>query len=476
MNFASKLVVAIIAAAAFTNANAQDGTFIHQASVSSLRATTATIAANLSGSGITIPAGFVGYSFNTTGLISGTITGSDVSLVSILGLLGTSGTVRVGGNDADTATPPALTQPIANAFASLVTGLGSGWTAMYDLDAVANDSATATTQAGYLVTAFGASKITLQVGNEPIGSGHFTVSSYETVFNSYYAAVIASIPTAKFGTFEDGKFGNTQTIVNGITPGASGLKMITQHYYPTVTDAAPALWASSMLGYLQISISPSAPFENVLQNDIWAASNSIPLFMSESNSHGGGGVVGLSDRMMGATFFLNEAIILASAGWAGLDFHNNFNYNVCPSNPGSSCGIYNSIAKDANNLWVAQPVFYGLYLFSKIEGQQIVPASVTGNANVQVITTKGGNGNANIVVVNNDPYGAATIIPKQSSAWTTATVLQMQGTAGCTEPNPTIGGAIIGESGSWSGSTFSISNGQSVRLGPCEAALISIQP
>jgi hypothetical protein len=90
--------------------------------------------------------------------------------------------------------------------------------------------------------------------------------------------------------------------------------------------------------------------------------------------------------------------------------------------------------------------------------------------------TAGGGGNANIIAINNDVNSGAIVTPAQSAAWTTATVLQIKGNGGCSEPHPTIGGQPIGESGTWSGATTTINNGQAILLGPCESALIAIQP
>jgi hypothetical protein len=133
----------------------------------------------------------------------------------------------------------------------------------------------------------------------------------------------------------------------------------------------------------------------------------------------------------------------------------------------------------ADNNFIPTPVFYGMYLFSKIQGQQTVTVAYSNAVSfVQAMATKNGNGNANILVTNNDANNPVAIKPDQSNSWTTANVLQIKSAtgSGCTDASVTVGGAAIGESGSWTGAAFALSKGQSFTLGPCESALIQIQP
>lgn len=433
----------------------------------------ANVNVNLSSLGLTIPSNFVGYSINTSAVINGLLTGSG-SLCSLAGLLGTNGVLRIGGSDQDTTpSAPALTQNIANNLEAFRACLGTGWTLIYGLDAAINNSATAATQAGFINTASG-TKAVYQFGNEPVASGNFTIGSYQTMWNSYQTAVVGAVASAKLAAWDDYSYGSTQTVINGLTGGLAGLTFVTQHFYNTCSTSIPA---SQLLG----SIAYNTFFNQIIfQNNNWAAASSVPIRMAETNTICGGGVLGVSDRMMSAAWFLNEAILLAKAGWGGVNIHNNLwwpasggSQVVGTANPNS----YGALLWNAtDSKYYPGAIFYGMFLFSKIAGQQTANVVVNGDGNALAIATKGGNGNANIIVVNNDANGSTTITPSQSSAWTTANVLQMKGNGGCSEASPTVGGQPIGESGVWTGTTFAISNGASITLGPCEAALIQIQP
>lgn len=424
----------------------------------------AIVSVDLATLGATIPADFVGISAEVGDLIKGSYqgtTGSAASYIGLLSLLGSSGKFRIGGGSSDSVTPPALTQAIANNLASFVTALGAGWTVVYGLDLVANDSATAATQAGFMNTALG-TKVAFQMGNEPFTSGNFSVGSYQTAWNAYYTAITAAVPSAKFDACDDNNQTTTQTAIPGLTPGLAGLTGVTAHYYSGAAGAGindwPALLAALKTGTF-----------NSLYT--YASGSSKPVFMSEANSLSFGGQVGVSDRLMAQAWFINLAITLAKIGWAGFCVQSTFSY------AGQLNGVYNPLVKQANGNFKPSPIFYGMYLFSRLAGRQLAASTQGGTANINSIAVKQANGQAAILVVNNDATETAIIKPMQSAAWTTANVLLSRDSDGVgpTSASLMLGGAAIGESGSWSGVPFIINSGDTVAIPPCGAALILIQ-
>jgi hypothetical protein len=358
--------------------------------------------------------------------------------------------------------------------------MGAGWKLIYGLNLQINNSSTAATQAGLIATAMGGgANVVFQFGNEAIGN-YVTKTQYETNWNAYYTAVLAAVTGLKVAATDSEDFGDTQVVIAALTPGVSGMTYVTQHWYGALSGSPYTVAsASQMISTVAINYyvnsgtgAPTNPYSGYEINNNWAQANNVKLQLSESNNINNGGLSGYSNRMMSAAWYLNEAIAFANMGWNGINTHLSY------GNGGGGPGIYKPIVSaDGGVTYQAAPEFYGLYLFAQIEGQQTVQASVGGNANVAAIATQRAAGKANILVVNNDSFSSATITPGQSAAWSTANVLQMKtadGT-GCYDPAPVLGGQIIGKGGAWSGIPFSISNGQSINLGPCEAALISIQ-
>lgn len=421
---------------------------------------TASVKAITSTPGITIPVDFIGFSVECADLIGGYYQGtsgtwngnaSAASFISLVNLLGSKGVLRIGGNTSETSTTPALTQVIANNLATFVSALGAGWSVIYGLDLFANNSALAVTQAGYLNTALGA-KVTFQMGQEPIQSGHFTIPTYITAWNAYYDAIIASIPGAKFSAWDESNWIDTQTAINGLTPGVSGLQEVTYHYYN-----GPGL--------------PSVAFflDNIRDNQIFFSRNngwagSTPQRVTESNSVSNGGSYGLSNSLISAAWYLNECIAFASIGYAGINTHMFF----IASQP-----YYSPIHLNADQTFTPNPIFYGLYLMSKLQGQQIIPHTSSG-PDVVFLSTLQSAGKSNILVLNNSIVNSASVRVEQDISWATATVLLLNGT-GPYDQNPKIGGWPIGPSGAWQGGTFTISKGDRITLPPCGAALVSVQ-
>ena len=441
------------------------------------RPLTAQVAANLGVTGYTIPAGFVGLSGEAVDLVTAGYyqgsTGANGSYCSLVNLLGSTGSFRLGGNSSDLATPPALTQGIANNLNSFVSCLGANWKLIYGLNMRAANYSLAATQAGYIATAFGGgANVVFQFGNEVLG-GYLSKTAYQTAWNSEYSSVSGTVSPLTVAGPDSEDFGDVQNVIPNLTPGTPTI--ITQHWYGsynsnpyTVTSASQLISTVAINYWVNAGLGSATPPVGVNGNNAWIVQNGYTQRMSESNSINSLGLTGFSNVMASATWYLNQAIFLSNNSWVGINTHNTYT--------SAGVGIYNPIVSlDGGNTFQAAPEFYGLYLFSKIEGQQTVAVSVGGNANINAIATKGGNGNANILAVNNDPFHPSIVTPSQSSAWTTANVLLFSG-ASCYDVAPTIGGAIIGPSGSWSGSSYAISNGSTISIPPCGAALIQIQP
>lgn len=428
----------------------------------------ATATATTISPGITVPVGYVGVSVEAQDLISGYFQGSSgtwngvasaSSFIGLANLLGTSGSFRIGGSSCSTSTTPALTLVIAVAMNTFLTALGAGWTKpIYCLDLFANNAALATTQAGYMATAFGAMNVSLQLDNEPLSSGQFTASTYQAAWNSYYATIKASVPTSVFAAWDDYSYGQTQSIVNGLTPGVSGLTSVTYHWY----NSNGALTTPTDF----INSSANVSFWSF--NTVWAGST--PQRLTETNSVNIGGVNGLSSGLIAATWFINQAATLIPLGYAGVNIHMFFG----GESPGKAQGIYNPFVLQADQNFAPGAIFYGMYLIAKLQGQRLLPLSIN-NSSVVGLSTMGGNGNANILLVNNSQSSFASVTVSQDAAWTTAKQLILSGTS-CYDTAPKLGGQFIGESGAWNGTPATISNGQATIIPPCGAALVQIQP
>lgn len=431
---------------------------------------TATLTANLASTSYTIPSNFVGWSVENQDLIGGYYAATQTSFVNLAKLLGSNGILRIGGITSDTASAPglpALTQPIATGLAAYLAALGNGWTLIYGLDACDNNATNALTQAGYLITAMGAGNVVFQTGNEPPSEVcGFTQNQWTTVFNAYYTSITGTYATAKFATPDVTNNSTVQSFTNGTTPGVSGSAYITSHWYPYGTGFTPVAdqLISQVYNNDTVSTFNSYGFQ---ANSSYASGK---LVMSETSNRAGCGALGVSNTLMASAWYLNLAIALANDGWPAIMPHN----AIMTCYGQAHNGYYNPFVLQADSGFAPSPIFYGMYLMSKIEGQQTVALTKTGTAYVRAIATIGASGNANILVQNNATTFRTTVTPAQSAAWTSATVLLLEGY--CDSTAPILGSQPIQESGVWTGQAFTISNGDSITVSPCGAALINILP
>jgi hypothetical protein len=447
---------------------------------SNITPTAETVTANLSSTSITIPSTFVGISLENAGVIQtselqGT---SGTSLAAIVGLFGPNGSVRIGGSSADSfTTAPALTPTIASAIETFLTTLGSGWSLIYNLDY--NVPSTQVTQAGYIISAVGVNNVIFQIGNEEGTSG-----GYATNWNSAYATLKASYPTMKFSgpDCSSGCYDTPiENWINLTTATMSGLALCTYHlYFEALTYVTPATAIADSLG-------PG----NVGGDLTTFAGGRIRV--TESNIGGGGsGYQTVSDRLIAATWYLNSAVAFAEGGYQGINIHGGLGgdpINTCGSSypymqatswfgcANGSFSPYNYNPVDFT--WTPAAEFYGMLLFSKMEGQTIASTTNSGTGNVKSMATVGPNGNANILVINNDPKYPVTVTPAQSvSGWSAAKVWNVGSASDnwCFDNVATLNGVPLNESAANMPMAQTISNGGTVTIVPCGAAVIEIQP
>lgn len=427
----------------------------------------ATARATTSSPGITIPAGYVGLSVEAQDLISGYFQGnsgtwnsvaSATSFIGLANLLGANGSFRIGGGSCSTSTTPALTQLMVTNLGTFLTALGAGWTKpIYCLDLFANNAALAATQAGYFATTFGAANVSLALNNEPVSSGQYSIATYQTAWNAYYTTINGSVAGAKYSAWDDYSFGNTQAVINGLTPSVSGLTGVTYHWYNsngTLTTASAFLNSIAAFGAWN-------------QNTSWAGST--PQRLSETNSVNFGGIHNISDGLISAAWFINQASTLIPLGYAGVNVHMFFG----GESVGKSQGIYNPFVLNGDQNFSPGAIFYGMYLVTKLQGEQLLPLSIN-SGSVTGLAALRASGKANFLLVNNSLNSYASVTVSQDVAFTTATQLILSGTS-CSDTAPKLGGFPIGESGVWAGAASTISSGQPTIIPPCGAAFVSVQ-
>ena len=362
----------------------------------------------------------------------------------------------MGGGDSDLNPPPALTQQIANDAAAFISALGPGWSTIYGLDALIQDSTIAVTQARYLLNAFPLGSIAFQVGNEP--DFYFThgidQAGWVNIFNSYYSALTAAYSGLQFGGPDTAGLSNISW-VDGTILGRSGFTYITGHKY-TLPCAPTSVTDEQVIADATVPSNPG-------------------VTLTEFGILCDGGQVGVTDRLIAATYYLKLAQSAFAAGMQGILPHN----VLTPSlwGDGIHLAYYNQFLHQPDGGYSPAPMFYGMYLFAQLEGQTSINTTISDSLDnlASVNASLGPNGNANILVVNVNTTHEIAVKPEQTQTWSTANVYVLSGES-CEDPNPLLNGYPIGEGGTWLGSAAVLLRGQLVSIPACGAALIEIQP
>jgi hypothetical protein len=426
-----------------------------------------TVTTNLASTSSTIPNGFVGISIrfataysvpNYTKPVLDVYTETNTSLISLLQLLGTDVQFRLGGTAGDDGNNfPNPTQANVNHVAAFVNAI-SAQPMLFQLPLHINQPTNSVALLGMQLAATPSVSTIVEFGNEPDAYG-VSVATYHSLWNTLYSDVIASYPSSILDAPDVSNLANMATYTTGLTPGKAGLHWVTSHYYEANNLTVAGIGA--MLA--------TVGSQNYTSNVAYSSN----FKMNETNIATGQTNVGVVDGLTGTAWFLEEAIQLAKAGAQGLNVWNGDVHST-----GVTPIPENTYLRNNDGTYSPHSAFWGMLLFSKITGQTIAATTITGSGSANAISTVGASGNANQIIVNGSPVNTLSIKPAQSTAWSTATVLRVASSdgTGCLNTTPTVGGAQIGASGTWAGTPFTINNGDSFSLGPCEAALVQIQP
>jgi hypothetical protein len=430
---------------------------------------TISVTAQLGSYGLTIPSNFIGFSAEVGDVADGqTYTPNNRSLISLLQWLGPNGVMRVGGGSSDDVPPDPITQAEISQLGGFVQALGSGWNIIYGLNAAANDPNLAVTQAGYLLNALPSNRVAFQVGNEPDLLYNGNEQAWLNVFNSYYQALTGAYGQLNYGAPDTSSTFGYLSWPNDTVLGLGEFQYLTVHKY---TLPYGCNYGQGGVPTVQSMFADA----NEPSNPGWS--------ISEFGIICDGGLNGVTNRFIAATYYLELAQTTAAGGWAGIMPHN----AVVPGLWGDGLtrpAYYNQFVVQPDGGYSPQGMFYGMAMFAQIVGQTTIGVQATvGQQTLQnfssvaaITATVNESGNANILLTNiNSGMRGFNVKPDQTAPWQHANVLVLSG-RNCADPSPVLNGQPIGEGGAWGGSVASINRGDTVFVGSCGAAVIEIQP
>jgi hypothetical protein len=430
------------------------------------------------------------------------LSSSNTNLVGLLNALG-GGVLRIGANSVDetTWTPDGTGETsgqvapsdIAN-FASLIKACPR-WKVIYGVNFRGKDGSSASPalaagEAADAAAQLGRQLLGFEIGNEPdlygdgitydifLNGGTISGGAVISGWTQYAAAIQAAVPHAVF-TGPAASSDSKGWAEDFAASEAGKIALLTEHYYiSNYSSAAPSI--AGILTY------PSPHLVTALQNlQAAAKANSMPFRIDECNSYfASTNPAGVANAFAAALWAIDFIFTNAQYGSSGVNFHNT----------GDTSG-YAAIGESDSVVNAVQPLYYGLYFFSRIfreadrgvlltstltaSGVALSAFVVGSEAGTYVVLNNKDTANAATVTITGFPPFArrASVLTLASSGSTPSEQLANLGTYNGGSPI-TFGSQPVALDGRWYGvpSEVPVSNsGVTVNVAAATAALIHIR-
>ena len=442
--------------------------------------------------GATVPARFLGLSFEVSALTQIGQYADRGDLVALLRSLG-PGLLRFGGitsdenvawTDAATPAPAWASATIGPAQMSAIGDLArrSGWQVLLTVGMAHYEPQAAAREVAAAHRALGPYLAAVEIGNEPDAYGNhgfrelpWIAQGYEEQVSAYREAIDAltpGVPVAGPDVSGSGAFsewGEEEAI-------AQSPVLLTGHHYPLGCAQTPApsiegLLSSETRGRQERSL---AAYMEV------ADRHRIPMRIDETNSVSCGGVAGISDTFASALWATGYITQAMASGIAGLNFQGN------PAN----CAGYTPVcapspAALADGGLRAQPEWYALLLTRSLVGERPLPTTISaeGSPNLVAASFLAANRSVKVVLVDDEPPGAAPLALRLNAGagMGAASVMRLTSSAPSATEGVLLGGRAVEANGDWraprKAELVTTSAGTpALELDPGSAALVTVSP
>ena len=383
---------------------------------------------------------------------------SNRELIALFRGLSPSGVLRLGGNTSDSAwwkggpedTAPISPPPQAGARPGnaafpiepqAITNLrgflnATGWTCMFGLNLGSNTPERAAEQAVFVAQALGPKLDYFKLGNEPDYFGIFgrrdkATWNADTYFDEWLAmarAIQAKLPNARFGLPDTTDHVSwIPTLVKRLIALPPAQRPIvcalTHHYYAGSPPSNPDVNIVHLLQHSERVDQLAHEVRTAAEELASATHQSVLYRMAEGNTCARGGKPGLSDVLAAALWAADYCLLLASQGYAGVNFHGGSAPEVASSVGGRLAGnelitdpsvphprpFYTPIAMMSGK-YVAEPVYQGMLFAQQFAGAQIIGLEFNaGTVNATAYAGLMPDGTRRIAVINKDAEQSITL-------------------------------------------------------------------
>ncbi len=361
--------------------------------------------------GITIPADFLGLSYEKSALTETHFRADNAPLVQLHRNLG-AGVLRVGGNQVELcqwqqapAESPtgkstyAITPEKIDAFYGFARAIQ--WQVIHGVNLASNTPALTAGEIAYALQVGGKSVQAFEVGNEPdhyakdtkqLRAKGYDYAQYKGELKNAIDVILAKNPTAKL-TGPATTSNDAAWFAPCLTDFKTKFAFATSHFYPTSNQSKPPATIESLLG-----AKSEDKTQKILQSHMADARKAgMPYRMAECNSASMGGTDGVSDVFAAAVWGSDFLFDVAEHGVAGINFHTGFKMRG-----------YTAIGFEQNSgTYSARALYYAMLLFKDAGQGKLIPVDIKTDSNVAAHATLGADKKLRVVVVNKSLTQAA---------------------------------------------------------------------
>ena len=344
----------------------------------------------------TIPARFVGLSYEKSKLSQPLFSASNADLIGLGQRLGPA-LLRIGGNSVDetTWTPNGAGQTAGQTAPSDIDALAAflesaGWPVLYGVNLAQSTPSVAAAEVAYAAQALGPNLLGIEIGNEPdLYAGKYFPSSWDfseylSLWQSFASAILAESP----GVALTGPVvaDNTSWFSSFAQAEGKDVILLSAHYYRGNGQSASST-IQELISY------PDTALESYLAKLAPAAAAvGVPFRLAETNSFYNGGAPNISDAYGSALWVIDHLFTIALGGGVGANFHGG----------GDSTG-YTPIADNNGVILEARPEYYGILLVALAGQGSILGTSITaGSLNTSAYTVQTSPTQLSVIIVNKD--------------------------------------------------------------------------
>jgi len=435
--------------------------------------------------GLTIPADFLGISYEKNALVEPHFKAENTVFVNLHRNLG-AGTLRLGGNKVE------LTRWQADASASLdkATGLAvigrttldnfygflkaTEWKCLHGINLAGNQPDSSAGEAAYALKVGGTSILAIELGNEPnLYTNHdLRKKGYDCpTYLPEAAAAIKVIRARNPGIILAGP-ATARRPDHWFEDAVAGLKgqlqIGTSHLYALSGGSTNP--KSANFPSIENLLLPATMAKDVTMVDehlAAAKAAGMRYRLAEFNSVSNGGRTGVSDTFVSALWATDFLFSVAAHGADGVNFH-------CNLKPGSYSPM--STVKGETR-YTVHPLYYAMLLFHDAGQGRLLPTKVQSTANLVAHATLDDSGKVRVVLVNKDLTQDVMATVQVGTRFRAGSVHRLTAPQASSKDGVTYANTVVAADGRWQRTlatekAVAVQNGRAVVSLPPASALV----